>query len=245
MALLHRAIDSYVRPMRETSSTRRDYLAVQENASVTLAVGIYLFDEVEVLDFAGPFEVFSTASRVSAWLYPDAPKPFEVTTIAQEPRLVTARAGLKVYPSRTFTNHPSIDVLIIPGGVVTAEMGRNPVIDWIIRCAARSTLTASVCTGAFLLAKAGLLDGKTVTTHWEDIADLRAGFPRVTVLEGQRWVDAGPIVTSAGISAGIEMSLYLVSRLADHELAVQTARQMEFDWTGPPHIVSTLESSPP
>jgi transcriptional regulator GlxA family with amidase domain len=211
---------------------------------VTLAVGIYLFDEVEVLDFAGPFEVFSTASRVSAWLHPDAPKPFEVTTIAREPRLVSARAGLKVYPSHTFSNHPSIDVLIIPGGVVTAEMGRNSVIDWIIRCAARSILTASVCTGAFLLAKAGLLDGKAVTTHWEDIEDLRAGFPRVTVLEEQRWVDAGPIVTSAGISAGIEMSLYLVSRLAGHELAVQTARQMEFDWTWTPHLASTLEPLP-
>ena len=135
-------------------------------------------------------------------------------------------------------------MLIIPGGVVTAEMGRNPVIDWITRCAARSILTASVCTGAFLLAKAGLLDGKTVTTHWEDIEDLRAGFPRVTVLEEQRWVDAGPIVTSAGISAGIEMSLYLVSRLAGHELAVQTARQMEFDWTWAPRITSSLELSP-
>ncbi|HEV8196121.1 MAG TPA: DJ-1/PfpI family protein [Gemmatimonadales bacterium] len=210
---------------------------------MTFAVGIYLFDEVEVLDFAGPFEVFSTASRVSARLYPGAPKPFRVTTVARESHLVTARAGLEVQPAHTFTDHPPIDVLIIPGGVVTAEMERKSVIDWITRCSVGSILTASVCTGAFLLAKAGLLDGKTVTTHWEDIGDLRAGFPRVTVLEEQRWIDAGDIVTSAGISAGIEMSLYLVSRLGGHELAVQTARQMEFDWTWAPHVALALAPS--
>ena len=87
----------------------------------------------------------------------------------------------------------------------------------------------SGCTGAFLLAKAGLLDGKTVTTHWEDTPDLRARFPKVSVVENQRWVDAGQIGTSGGISAGIAMSLYLVARLVDRELAVRTAHQMEFD----------------
>jgi transcriptional regulator GlxA family with amidase domain len=193
---------------------------------MTLTVGIYLFDAVEVLDFAGPFEVFSTASRV----YPVSPKPFQVITIARGSPFITARGGLRVRASHTTDSHPPIDVLVIPGGVVSAQLELPEVIDWIALNAPRSALTASVCTGAFLLAKAGLLDGKAVTTHWEDIPDLRAMFPKVSVVENQRWVDAGQIVTSGGISAGIDMSLYLVARLIDQELAVRTAHQMEFDW---------------
>lgn len=199
---------------------------------MTQTVGVYLFDEVEVLDFAGPFEVFSTASRVHARLHPDGAGRFHVLTVAQESRPVMARGGLRVEPQYTLDQHPPLDILIIPGGVVTAQLDSRPVIDWIARCARSATITASVCTGAFLLGQAGLLDGKAATTHWEDIADLRAMFPDVQVKENQRWVDAGPIVTSAGISAGIDMSLHLVSRLAGRELALWTARQMEFDWSG-------------
>jgi len=197
---------------------------------MTLTVGIYLFDDVEVLDFAGPFQVFTTASRVFARLHPDTEVPFEVLTIALDLRSVVARGGLLVQPSHTFENHPPIDLLIIPGGVVSAELDRQPVIEWITRSAASTTITASVCTGAFLLAKAGLFDGKTATTHWEDIQDLRAMFPKVSVLENKRWIDLGRIVTSGGISAGIDMSLYLVARLTDRELARKTAYQMEYDW---------------
>lgn len=197
---------------------------------MTLTVAIYLFDEVEVLDFAGPFEVFSTASRVYSLLHPGDPKPFQVITVALDSSFITARGGLRVQSSHTIANHPPIDVLVIPGGVVSAQLEIPAVIDWIARNAPEATLTASVCTGAFLLAKVGLLNGKAVTTHWEDIQDLRAMFPKVSVVENQRWVDAGQIVTSGGISAGIDMSLYLVARLVDRELAVRTARQMEFDW---------------
>ena len=203
---------------------------------MTLTVGIYLFDEVEVLDFAGPFEVFSTASRVYSLLHPGAPRPFQVMTIALGSPFVTARGGLQVHASHTVDNHQPIDVLVIPGGVVSAQLETPVAIDWIARNAPRTTLTASVCTGAFLLAKAGLLDDKTVTTHWEDIPDLRAMFPKVSVIENTRWVDAGHIVTSGGISAGIDMSLYLVARLTDHELAARTAHQMEFDWQYTPSI---------
>lgn len=127
---------------------------------------------------------------------------------------------------------PRIDVLIVPGGVVTAELRRDDVIDWISRVAASATVTASVCTGAFLLARARLLSGVEATTHWEDAADLRAMFPEITVREDVRWVDAGRVVTSAGISAGLDMSLHLVGRLEGEELARLTARQMELDWSG-------------
>ena len=155
------------------------YYFFQENTHMALTVGIYLFDEVEVLDFAGPFEVFSTASRV----YPGTPKPFQVITIALGSTFITTRGGLRVHASHTIDSHPPIDILIIPGGVVSAQLELPDVIDWIALNASRSTLTASVCTGAFLLANAGLLDGKTVTTHWEDIPGLRAMFPRVSVVE--------------------------------------------------------------
>jgi transcriptional regulator GlxA family with amidase domain len=197
---------------------------------MTRNVGIYIFDEIEVLDLGGPFEVFSTASRMKARLNPGAAKPFNVFTVADKMRTVRARGGLLVQPGFDITNHPAIDVFIVPGGVVTAELKRDAIIEWIARTAARSSLTASVCTGAFLLAKAGLLHGHTITTHWEDIADFRSMFPDIPVRDDTRWVDAGEIVTSAGISAGLDMSLHLVARLEGEELAVRTARQMDYDW---------------
>ncbi len=198
--------------------------------TTTLQVGIYVFDEVEVLDFAGPFEVFSTASRVARRLSPDAPAPFEVTLIADVPRTVRARGGLGVVCEASFAGHPRLDVLVVPGGEVTRELGRAEVTAWLARTAAPCSLTASVCTGAFLLAKAGLLDGRRVTTHWEDLDDLRRAFPALRVESGTPWLDEGTIVTSAGISAGLDMSLHLVSRLAGEELAVRTARQMDYAW---------------
>ncbi len=201
---------------------------------MTHTIAIYLFDQVEVLDFAGPFEVFCTAARMYERTQAvGAPGLFTVFTVAQDNRPRLGRGGLQVQPQFHFGNHPAIDVLIVPGGVVTAELDNPAVIEWIGRTAQRAGLTASVCTGAFVLAKAGLLDGKPVTTHWEDIADLAAAFPALQVKSGVRWVDAGATVTSAGISAGIDMSLYLVARLAGRELAIRTARQMEFDWTCP------------
>lgn len=197
---------------------------------MTLSVGIYLFDDVEVLDFAGPFEVFSTASRVARRRHPDDDPPFSVATVARRLRPVRARAGLKILPDLCFDDPPRFDVLVVPGGVVTAELDHADVIDWITRTATGARLTASVCTGAFLLAKAGLLDGRRATTHWEDRDDLRAAFPSLTVVDDARWVDEGVVVTSGGISAGIDMSLHLVERLVDRALADATARQMEYEW---------------
>lgn len=193
-----------------------------------ISVAIFIFPEVEVLDFAGPYEVFTTACRVAKLKGDTA--PFTVFTVAREPGTIRARAGLVVNADYTFANHPPIDVVIIPGGVVDAELKIPAVAEWIKRVTTTTKLTASVCTGAFLLAQAGLLDGKTATTHWEDIEELRTTFPSLTVVEGRRWVDEGSVVTSAGISAGIDMSLHLVERLTNRELAEGTARRMDFDW---------------
>jgi transcriptional regulator GlxA family with amidase domain len=193
-------------------------------------IGIYIYDEVEVLDFAGPYEVFTTAARLVARLQPDAPPKFVPVLIADTPRMVRARANLMVQAHYGINDHPALGVLLVPGGVHTREMLRPEVIRWIQVTAPRTQITASVCTGAFFLAQAGLLAGYPATTHWEDIPDLRESFPGVNVQENVRWVDTGRIVTSAGISAGIDMSLHLVERLAGRELALKTARQMAFDW---------------
>ena len=187
-------------------------------------VGIYIYEQAEVLDFSGPFEVFATAKRLSS------KEAFEVFLVAEEGKPVQARGGYSVNPQYDFSHHPAIDLLIVVGGVHNQELTKLSVIDWITQVAATATLTASVCTGAFLLAQAGLLNGRRVTTHWEDIEDLRHAYPSLNVIEDQRWVDEGQFVTSGGISAGIDMSLHLVSRLLGAELAEKTARQMEFDW---------------
>ncbi|AOU99805.1 thiamine biosynthesis protein ThiJ [Acidihalobacter yilgarnensis] len=189
---------------------------------------ILLFDEVEVLDFAGPFEVLSTASRLA--LRDGQPAPFEVFTVAETAAPVRARGGLQVNPDHALAQCPSPTLLLVPGGDVSGALQRPALIDWIARTGAQAKLTASVCTGAFLLAEAGLLRGRRVTTHWEDLGDLRDAYPDLDVVPGVRWVDAGDRVTSAGITAGIDMSLHLVARLAGEPLALRTARQMDFEW---------------
>ncbi|MYM91774.1 DJ-1/PfpI family protein [Rugamonas sp. FT82W] len=197
---------------------------------MTRTIGIYVFDDVEVLDFAGPYEVFTCATRMAAKLTPGAPAPFRVRTVGQRGAMLRARAGLSVFPEAHFGDAGPLDVLIVPGGVVDAERDKQEVIRWIAATAPACELVASVCTGAFLLAQAGLLDGQEATTHWEDIDALRAAFPRVRVTGERRWIDNGRTVTSGGISAGMDMSLHLVARLAGRELAARTALQMEYDW---------------
>ncbi len=201
---------------------------------MTLSVGIFIFEGVEVLDFAGPYEVFTTASRVALRHDANKPAPFNVFTVAADKAQVMARAGLTVLPDWTFQDHPEIDVLVVPGGLVDAEQGRLETIQWIREISEGCRITSSICTGSFLLAEAGLLANKAATTHWEDIGDLRSQFPSIEVLENRRWVEQGSLITSAGISAGMHMSLHLVARLASEQLAVATAKQMEFDWCSQP-----------
>jgi len=198
---------------------------------MTMNVGIYLYNEVEVLDFAGPFEVFSTASRVNARVSPESDNLFNVYTVAEDSNPLFARGGLQVVPEHSISDHPKIDLLIIPGGIVTDELAKDHVVSWIKASSKIANITASVCTGTFLLAKAGLLNTKSATTHWEDIDDFHSMFPDVKIKENVRWVDEGPIITAAGISAGIDMSLHLISRVVNEDLAIRTAKQMELKWT--------------
>jgi len=197
-------------------------------------VGIYLFPDVEALDFAGPYEVFTTASRVSQRRDPQQPAPFSVFCVARSEAPVRARAGLRVVPDYVIGQHPPIDVLVIPGGDIAQESARPEVLAWVADCAARAGLVASVCTGAFMLAQAGIVTNARVTTHWEDQQALAASFPDLQVVSGPRWVEHGRIVTSAGISAGIDMCLHLVGRLCGMPLAAATARQMDYAWQATP-----------
>lgn len=188
-------------------------------------IGIYIYDNAEVLDFSGPFEVFSVASR-----FLNDNEKFNVFLISESETVITARGGYRVNSNFTFNNHPSLDLLVVVGGVHTEEVKKQNVINWISEQSKSVKLIASVCTGAFLLAQAKVILDETVTTHWEDIDDLKNDYPSLTVVENVRWVDEGNIVTSAGISAGIDMSLHLVSKMINKELALKTAKQMQFDW---------------
>ena len=194
-------------------------------------VGIYLYNNMEVLDFAVPFEVFSTAQRLYS-LQGEGPsdKLFEVIITAEKQSEIIARGGLKVMPMYGIDYHPHIDVLIIPGGVVTAQMNKQNILSWIRSTSERANITASIGTGVFILAAAGLVEEMEVTTHWEDIEELKKAYPDLIIKENVRWVDNGHILTSAGISAGIDMSLYLVSRVAGMDHAKLTARQLEYNW---------------
>lgn len=189
-------------------------------------VGIYIYDEAEVLDFSGPFEVFSVASR-----FLEENKKFNVFLISEKENTITARGNYKIQSHYTFKNHPPIDILIVVGGVHTDEVKKTNVITWIKNQSNEVKIVASICTGAFLLAQANVINTHKVTTHWEDIKDLQNNYPSLNVVGDVRWVDEGNILTSAGISAGIDMSLHLVSKVHSLKLANKTAKQMQFDWS--------------
>ena len=186
-------------------------------------VGILVFDDVEVLDFAGPFEVFAVADELSGHA------AFNVFTMAPRPGVVRANNGLKVVPDYTVDDCPVPSVLVVPGGFGTRALMRNSVImEWIHRAAGRSEVTLSICTGALLLAKAGLLDGLRVTTHHELLGMLGELAPLAVVDTGARFHDNGRVVTAAGISAGIDASLHLVGRLLGPGASEATATYMEY-----------------
>jgi len=188
-------------------------------------VAILLFDEVEVLDFAGPFEVFAVTDELSGG------KLFNVCTVAESPGTVRARNGLKIVPDFTLESAPAPQILIIPGGAGTRALLRKPsVLEWIRQRAAKAEHTASVCTGSLVLAKAGLLAGLPATTHHENFAELAGLMPAEAIDETVRFTDNGQVLTSAGISAGIDLSLHLVARLHGEATAAQTARYMEYHW---------------
>jgi transcriptional regulator GlxA family with amidase domain len=188
-------------------------------------VCIVIFDEVEVLDFCGPFEVFSvTGGRQEL-------TPFEVCTVAEGDGPIQARGGLSVNPTYSFKSCPRPDILLIPGGMGTRrEMNNQSMIEWLRLHAENAELILSVCSGALVLAKAGLLNGLKATTHHGAMDELRSIHPGILAEDQRRFIDNGRVIVSAGISAGIDMSLHVVARLLGKEQALETARYMEYEW---------------
>ena len=196
-------------------------------------LAVFIFDEVEVLDFAGPFEVFSVCGLRSG-----KEIPFNVYTVAEK-ELVTARNNLKVTANYLLSNCPKPDIIVIPGGGGYFPDGKpfgsrremnNPVLlNWVAEQNKTCELVLSVCTGSLILAKAGLLDGLSATTHNGAVDAMRDAAPATKLLPQERWVDNGRIILSAGVSAGIDMSLYVIGKLLGKAVADETARYMQYD----------------
>lgn len=189
-------------------------------------VGILLFNDVEVLDFAGPFEVFSVTKDATGFDF------LNVFTVAQDSGSITAKNGLEVIPDYTFLFHPPIQVLIVPGGDGTKKVMENTVyIEWIQKMHENTMITASVCSGARLLAKASLLRDVHATTHHQVVEDIKKISPTTKMDSSKRFIENGRVITAGGISAGIDMSLYIVQKLLGVKTATQTQKYMEYgDW---------------
>ena len=193
-----------------------------------MRIAILVFEQVDLLDVGGPYEVFLTASRLQVR---DGAEPsFDVVTVGLTRDPVTAYGGLRLTPHHAIDEAGAVDLLVLPGAISIDDVLADEALMTAVDVAAqRAQTVASVCTGAFLLGRLGLLEGRRWTTHWEDVPDLAA---RITGTGEAwvRWVDEGRVVTAGGLSSGIAMALHLVDRFAGRELAVLTARQIEYDW---------------
>jgi transcriptional regulator GlxA family with amidase domain len=190
-------------------------------------IGLLIFDGAEELDFVWPWEVFTMAAKVR--------DDIRVVTIAERAGLVACAKGMRVLPDHTLADAPQLDVVMVPGGIGTRREVDNPVvIDWLRRIAPGLSWTTSVCTGALLLCEAGLARGRRVTTHWAFIEDLRKRYPDVEVLADVRYVRDENVCTAAGVSAGIDLALWLTGQIWGIDTARKTQRAMEYD-PAPPY----------
>ncbi len=193
-------------------------------------VGIVIFNDVEVLDFCGPFEVFSV-TRTDESKRREEPSPFEVLLVAETADAILTSGGMTVIPHYAFAETPKLDVLVVPGGWGTRREIQNPVMrSWLESRAGEVETLAAVCTGSMLLGFAGLLDGRRATTHWRSLDWMRESFPAVKVEYDKHFVIDGHVHTSAGISAGIDLSLRIVATYCGEAIARATARHMEYPY---------------
>jgi transcriptional regulator GlxA family with amidase domain len=194
---------------------------------MSVTIGIVLFPDLEELDAVGPWEVFTMAGKQQEGV--------RVVSLSERSEPLRCAKGLRLIPDHAFADAPELDVVVVPGGQGTRREVENPVIlEWLARIAPRCQWVTSVCTGALLLCEAGLADDRRVTTHWAYAATLRERYPRTEVLEGVRYVRDGTLVTAAGVSAGIDMALWLTGQLWGVECARSTQRAMAYD-PAPPY----------
>jgi transcriptional regulator GlxA family with amidase domain len=191
-------------------------------------VGILIFQDVEVLDFCGPFEVFSV-TRLDEERRREDPSPFEVVLVAEQEGVIQATGGLRVIPDYTLDGCPILDILVVPGGWGTRkQIGNERLISWIAERGQQVETLTSVCTGSMLLGRAKLLDHRRATTHWRSLDLMRESFPDILVEDKLHVVEDGCVLTSAGISAGIDMALRVVIRYCGEDVGRATARHMEY-----------------
>lgn len=187
-------------------------------------IGIFVFDGAEELDWAGPWEV------LAAWAQRYPEDDTEVFTVSRTAGEITCAKGLRVLADYTWNTAPMMNVLIYPGGRGTREHVGDPAIHaWLEERASEADIVTSVCTGALVLADAGLLDGRPATTHWESLDTLAGLGKNIEVRPGDRFVDSGGIITAAGVSAGIDMALHLIVRLAGEDRAREVRRYIQYD----------------
>jgi transcriptional regulator GlxA family with amidase domain len=201
----------------------------------TRNTAILIFDDVEVLDFAGPYEVFNVANEAmqekASEKKDSIEKAFNVFTVSEIGNKILARNGLQIIPDYSIQNCPRPDILIVPGGNGRKTVMHNTVITgWIKEKSEDTEHLLSVCTGAFILGKAGVLDGLNATTHYHSYDEFADTFPRTKLVKGVKFSDNGKIITAAGISAGINMSLHVVDRLLGNNMGRKTAQYMEYDY---------------
>ena len=200
------------------------------NKKIPLIVGILIFDDVEILDVAGPFEVFAV-TRLNDEKRLQQSSPFKVYLISETNKQITAIGGLRLTPDVTISECPELDLLVVPGGWGTRKESKNKIlVKWIGNQFTNNRLIASVCTGSSLLGKAGLLDGRDATTHWRAFDFLQESAPKARILKNVRFTLTEPIFTSAGVSAGIDLALRIVSHVFGTEVGQATARQMEYPY---------------
>jgi len=199
-----------------------------------IGAGIFLFDDVELLDFAGPYEVFSAAGDLN-----EGNSLFEVFTITGDGNGIRTINGLRVVPDYSFINHPRIDILIVPGGIGTkAEMEKENVLVWLLQNYIISKYTLSICSGARLLAKLGLLDNIEAVTHHEVVSDIREISPSAVISNDKRYIDSGKLLTSAGITAGMDLSFYMLEKLCGEEVKNDVMAYMEYgNWKIPGKVL--------
>ncbi|HEX5044349.1 MAG TPA: DJ-1/PfpI family protein [Candidatus Polarisedimenticolaceae bacterium] len=197
-------------------------------ATYTRNVAIVLYDGVEILDFAGPAEVFKAASGFGR---AGTTPAFRVYTVAASREPLLSQGFVKILPEFTFDDAPAPDLVVFPGGNSDHLTENAKAMAWATRAMSAAEVTLTVCTGAFVPARAGLLDGLDVTTYYGAIEGLKKEAPKARVQDGRRFIDNGKIVTTAGVSAGIDGSLHVVARLLGRVVADRTARYMEYRWT--------------
>jgi transcriptional regulator GlxA family with amidase domain len=202
----------------------------------TRNVAVVLYEGVELLDFAGPGEVFSAAANFGAV---DGKPAFRVYTVATTKAPLTSQGFLKVVPEFSIEDAPAPDLIVIPGGNSSTLTNDARFMAWARKAFKGAEVSMSVCTGAFVLGKAGLLDGRSATTWFGATEKLRTAVPGTTVQEGRRFIDQGPVVTTAGVSAGIDGALHIVARLLGRDVAEKTAQYMEYRWSPEPYLVGS------